>query len=99
MINTSSQTSLGFNRSLNHRAGRSEMAPRLIVLIIPITISAGVLSLWLSKPVACALSTAFWMLLSYWLPSRAEFTLRGWLLIVGACSAAAFLLTRLLGWF
>jgi len=75
------------------------MAPRLIVLIIPITISAGVLSLWLSKPVACALSTAFWMLLIYWLPSRAEFTLRGWLLIVGACSAAAFLLTRLLGWF
>lgn len=72
-------------------AGRDEVATRVVVLIIPIVLTARLLDLWLPKPLAWPLSMVAWMLAIYWLPRRTDLSLRRWLIIVSVSAFLAFL--------
>jgi len=76
-----------------------DVALRVVVLLVPIVVTARVLSLWLPDAIACAMSTSVWMFSIYWFPSRVQIPFKRWLLIVFFASVAAFLLTKLFGWF
>lgn len=68
------------------------MAARLVVLFVPIVLTAHLLSLRLPKPVAWAVSMFGWMMAIYWLPSRTDLKLKSWLIFVTLSSLFAFLL-------
>jgi hypothetical protein len=74
------------------RAGGGEVAVRVVVLFVPIVVTARLLSHWAPKPLAWAVSMLVWMLAIYWLPTRTDLSLRRWLIIVSASALAAFLL-------
>jgi hypothetical protein len=71
-------------------ADKSHMAIRLVVLLVPVPLTARLLTLWLPTSIATAGSLFIWMMLIYWLPWKANMSLRKWLLIVCASSIAAF---------
>jgi hypothetical protein len=74
------------------RASGDEVAVRVVVLFVPIVLTARLLSLWVPKPLAWAVSMLAWMLAIYWLPTRTDLSLRRWLIIVSASAIFAFLL-------
>lgn len=74
------------------RAGGDEVAVRVAVLFVPIVLTARLLSLWVPKPFAGAVSMVAWMLAIYWLPTRTDLSLWRWLTIVSASTILAFLL-------
>ena len=65
---------------------------RLAILFVPIVVSAKLLAVVLPKPVAWAVSMFAWMLAIYWFPSRADISLRRWLIIVSVSAVVALLL-------
>jgi hypothetical protein len=76
-------------------ASGDEVAARVVVLFVPILLTARLLSLWVPRPMAWAVSMFGWMLAIYWLPSRTDMTLRRWLIIVSASAIVALILARL----
>jgi hypothetical protein len=76
----------------NEPAGESHMGIRLVLLLIPVPIMTRVLAIWLPLPVAVGGSMFACMLLIYWLPWKADISLKKWLFIVGVSSMAAFFL-------
>jgi lysylphosphatidylglycerol synthetase-like protein (DUF2156 family) len=77
------------------RGSGDEVATRLVVLFVPIVLTAHLLSLRLPKAIAWAVSMFAWMLAIYWLPSRTDLSLRRWLIIVSASAVLAFLLATI----
>jgi hypothetical protein len=77
------------------RASGDEVAVRVVVLSVPIVLTGRLLSLWVPKPMAWAVSMLGWMLAVYWLPSRTDLSLRRWLIIVSASAILAFVLATL----
>lgn len=73
-----------------HASG-NEVAVRVVVLTIPVVLTARLLDLWLPKPLAWPLSMIAWMLAVYWLPRRTDLSLRRWLIVVSASALLAFL--------
>ena len=88
-----------FLGSSQRHSTREPIGFRMLVLIIPISTTATVLSLWLSSAVACALSTFVWMIFVYWIPVRLKVSMIEWVLFACVVSATVFGLTRLFGWF
>ena len=81
-------------------AGESHMGIRLVLLLIPVPLTARLLAIWLPFPVAVGGSFFAWMLLIYWIPWRANISFGKWLLIVGASSiTACFLAVVVPRWF
>lgn len=74
------------------RASGDEVGIRVVVLFVPLVLTARLLGLWVPKPLAWALSMLAWMLAIYWLPTRTDLSLRRWLIIVSASAFLAFLL-------
>jgi len=68
------------------------IAVRLAILLVPIFLSARLLAWKLPRPLAWAASMFAWMLVVYWFPSRAEISLRRWLIIVSVSAVVALLL-------
>lgn len=77
------------------RASGDEVSIRVVVLFVPIVLTARLLDIWVPKPLAWAVSMVAWMLAIYWLPTRTDLSLRRWLIIVSASAIAAFLLAIL----
>ena len=77
------------------RGSGEQVAARLVVLFVPIVLTAHLLSLRVPKPLAWAVSMFGWMLAIYWLPSRTDLKLKPWLIFVTLSSLLAFLLAWL----
>jgi hypothetical protein len=77
------------------RSGGDEVAIRVMVLFVPIVLTARLLGLWVTRPVAWAVSMLAWMLAIYWLPTRTNLSLRRWLIIVSAAVVLTFLIAIL----
>ena len=76
----------------NERGSENHMGVRLVLLLVPVPITARLLAMWLPLPVARGGSMFAWMLLIYWLPWRADISFRMWMCIVGVSSMTAFFL-------
>ncbi len=61
---------------------RDDLAVRAVLLLVPVTLTARLLELWAPKPLSWPVSALAWMLLIYWLPTRADFSFRRWIIIV-----------------
>ena len=77
----------------NAPAGQSHMGIRLVLLLIPVPLTARLLAMWLPLSVARGGSMFAWMLLNYWLPWKADFAFGKWLLIAGVSSITIFFLS------
>ena len=69
---------------------------RLVVLIVPITVAATLLRLWLLPPFAWGISTFGWMLLVYWFPSKPRVPYIKWIALSLLFAIAASLLSAVL---
>jgi hypothetical protein len=76
-------------------ASGNDLGARVVILFIPVLLTARLLSLWLPKPLAWSASMFGWMLLIYWVPSRTNMKLRRWLTIVSIAAALALILAKL----
>lgn len=74
---------------------RGDIAVRTVLLFVPINLTASFLNLWTPKPLAWPVSMIAWMLLIYWLPTRASISLRRWLIIVSISTTIAFVVAIL----
>jgi hypothetical protein len=54
---------------------------RLVVLIVPITVTASVLKLWLPDTVSWGTSSFVWSILIYWFPSKPPIQFSRWVLL------------------
>ena len=80
--------------------GQSHMGIRLVVLLVPVPLTARLLASWLPLSIAAAVSLFVWMMVIYWLPWKASMSLRKWLLIVLLSTMAAFLVGQVVpGWY
>jgi hypothetical protein len=80
--------------SENKREGGDEnpIGVRLVLLLVPVPLTARLLALWLPLPFASGASVFAWMLVVYWLPSRANFNFLRWLVIVTVAALAVAVL-------
>lgn len=74
----------------NEGANENDIGVRIAVLFIPVTVAALLLSAWLPRPVAWAGSAFAGLLLIYSFPSKANISLRRWLIIASLSSALIF---------
>jgi hypothetical protein len=77
------------------RPNGDEVAVRMVILFVPIILTARLLGLWVPKPIAWAASMFGWMFAIYWLPSRSDMKLRRWLIIVTVSATAVLILATL----
>jgi len=79
--------------------GKEPNNKQLVVLIfgftIPIVATAHLLSIWLAKAFAWAISIFAWYLVIIWIPPKPKMNRWHWLIIVSLLSVGVYLLVRL----
>jgi len=80
--------------------GESNIGVRLVLILIPVPLTARLLALWLPLPFASGASLFAWMLIVYWVPSKANINFFRWLIIVASSALAVAVVSVLVpGWF
>lgn len=74
------------------RPNNNQLVALTVAVLVPVTVTAYVLSSWLSKPFATAIAIFVWMFAVYWLPPRPKMGPWRWLIIVSLMSVTTFVL-------
>ena len=69
-----------------------QLAGLMMALLIPVSATARLLSFWVPKPSAQAISVFVWMFAVYWIPPKPKMKPWVWLIIVVLVSGGVLLL-------
>lgn len=88
------------SKTKKERAGESNVGVRLVLILIPVPVTARLLAFYLPLPLASGASMFAWMLIIYWFPSRGGIDFHKWLVIVTASALAVAILSFVVpAWF
>ena len=78
--------------SKEESGSKDQLVVRMAGAFLPTVVTAHLLSIWLPKPLAWAVSVLGWNLAIYWMPPKPEMSFRRWLVIVVVLTLATLVL-------